>query len=126
MHRILLAAPNPKPWAAFADALVESRNIQLAWARTGAAALSDVMRHPPLCVVVDDPLPDMSALEMVRRLLTVNAMVSTAVRSGLAAEDFHEASEGLGVLLQIPPTPGREHAGHLLAGLERIGMLTPG
>ncbi len=88
--------------------------------------MSDVTRHPPLCVVVDDTLPDMNALELLRRLLTVNAMISTAVQSGLAAEEFHEASEGLGVLLQIPSAPGKEHAADLLASLERIGMLTPG
>lgn len=126
MHRILVVTPDQKPWAAFAEALIENRAIQLAWARTGTAALSDVTRHPPLCVVVDDTLPDMNALELLRRLLGVNAMISTAVRSGLAAEEFHEASEGLGVLLQIPPAPGKEHAADLLASLERIGVLTPG
>jgi CheY-like chemotaxis protein len=125
MHRILVVAPDPKPWAAFAEALIGNRAIQLAWAKTGADALSDVLRHPPLCVVADDPLPDMDALMLVRRLLTVNAMISTAVRSGLAAEDFHAASEGLGVLLQIPSAPAKEHAAELLAALERIGVLTP-
>jgi DNA-binding response OmpR family regulator len=124
MHRILVVTPDPKAWAAFAAALIENHDIQLAWAESGAAALGDVTRHPPLCVVVNESLPDMSALDLVRRLATVNAMVNTAVASGLADQDFHEASEGLGVLLRIPPAPGKVHAEALLARLERIGMLT--
>ena len=125
MHRILVAAPDPKPWAEFADALIGNQEIQLAWVRTGAAALSDVMRHPPLCVVVDDSLPDMGALELVRRLLTVNAMISTAVVSGLGGDEFHEASEGLGILYQIPPAPGKTHAEDLITRLQRIGVFIP-
>jgi DNA-binding response OmpR family regulator len=125
MHRILVVTPDPKPWAEFADALTESREIQLAWSQTGADALADVIRRPPLCVVVDDALPDLSPLELVRRLLTINAMVSTAVLSGMEGDEFHEASEGLGVLLQIPPAPKKAHAEDLLARLQRIGVFTP-
>jgi CheY-like chemotaxis protein len=126
MHRILVAAAAPKGWAEFAKALTENGEVQLAWVESGAAALADAMRHPPVCVVIGEGLTDMDALELVRRLMSVNAMICTAVQSGLAAEEFHAASEGLGVLMQIPPRPGTQHAGALLSGLRRIGMLSAG
>jgi DNA-binding response OmpR family regulator len=125
MHRILVVTPEPKPWVDFANTLIANREIQLAWVQTGAAALSDVIRHPPLCVVVDESLPDMSALELVRRLLTVNAMINTAVVSGLGADEFHEASEGLGILCQIKPPAGKTHAEDLFTRLQRVGVFVP-
>ena len=44
----------------------------------------------------------------------VNAMVNTAVVSPLSDEEFHEASEGLGILGRLPNEPGMSDAVELL------------
>ena len=41
----------------------------------------------------------------------VNAMVNTAVVSPLSDEEFHEVSEGLGILGRLPNEPGMSDAG---------------
>jgi len=119
-HRILVVTSDPKRLAAFADSLKASQEIQVAWADSGAAALADVMQHPPLGVIADENLPDMPGLELVRRLLPINAMINTAVISSLSDAAFHETSEGLGILARLSPVPTESQARELLAQLKRL------
>jgi DNA-binding response OmpR family regulator len=123
-HRILMVTSDPKRLAEFANCLTASHEIHVAWADSGAAALSDVRQHPPLGVIVDEDLPDMPGLELVRRLLPINAMINTAVISSLPEAAFHETSEGLGILAQLPPVPTEPQARDLLARLKRMRVAT--
>jgi DNA-binding response OmpR family regulator len=123
-HRILVVTSDPKRLAIFANSLTASQEVQVAWADSGAAALSDVRQHPALGVIVDENLPDMPGLELVRRLLPVNAMINTAVISSLPEAAFHETSEGLGILAQLSPIPTESQARELLAQLKRLRAAT--
>jgi hypothetical protein len=78
------------------------------------------MKHTPLGVIIDENLPDMSGLDLVRRLLPINAMINTVMISKLPPETFHEASEGLGILSQLPPMPTPSDASAILARLKRM------
>lgn len=123
MNRILLVTVDRDRLKELAEAMAAGGEVEIAWADSGAAALADVMTRPPLAVIVDASLPDMEGLELVRRLLPINAMVHTAVISELPEERFHEASEGLGVLGRLPPRPTAAQAAELLG---RIKRLSPG
>jgi CheY-like chemotaxis protein len=120
MNRILIATAERSRLEEFAEAMAADPEFQVAWADSGAAVLAAVTAPPPLAVIVDASLPDMDGLELVRRLLPINAMIYTAVISGLPAERFHEESEGLGVLTQLPPRPTPAHAAELLGRLKRL------
>jgi len=100
--------------------LKASEEVHVAWADSGAAALSDIRQHPPLGVIVDENLADMPGLELVRRLLPINAMINTAVISSLSDAAFHETSEGLGILARLSPVPTESQARDLLARLKRL------
>jgi hypothetical protein len=50
----------------------------------------------------------------------VNAMVNTAVMSSLLGQQFHEASEGLGVLARLPLEPSAVDAANLLRTLRNL------
>ena len=65
-------------------------------------------------------LPDTEPLSLVQNLLTVNARVNTAVVSPLTDEEFHEASEGLGILGRLPVEPGISEATELLQKLRQV------
>ena len=71
-------------------------------------------------VVADEKLGDMTGLEFIRGVVAKNPMVNCAAVSSLMPEDFHEASEGLGILMQLPVRPGQEYAEKLLAHLKSI------
>lgn len=120
MNRILIATAERSRLQEFADALAADAEIEVDWAQTGAAALAGAAARPTLAVIADALLPDMEGLELVRRLLPINAMTFTAVISELPAERFHEESEGLGVLAQLPPRPTPAQAAELLGRLKRL------
>jgi hypothetical protein len=57
---------------------------------------------------------------LVREIISANAMVNTAVVSALSEEDFHDKSEGLGVLCRLPIVPGCNDSEALLQKLRRV------
>jgi DNA-binding NarL/FixJ family response regulator len=120
MLQIILASARPQSWQAFIEALRSNPEVKLEQAGSGAAALDAVRLSPPHLVIVDAGLPDAAPLELVQRLLLVNAMVNTAVVSPLTDEEFHEASEGLGVLGRLPEAPGGKEAADLLRKLRML------
>jgi hypothetical protein len=63
---------------------------------------------------------DITGLEFIRAIAAKRPMINCAAVSSLTSEDFHEASEGLGILMQLPVEPGRKHADMLLEQLKSI------
>ena len=120
MLRIVLAATRPEIIHAFAEYLSSDPEVHLQPVASGAAALNAVRTSCPHLVVIDSDLPDTTSLSLVPELIMANAMVNTAVVSSLSEEDFHEASEGLGVLARLPVNPGRRDASELLRRLKEV------
>lgn len=59
-------------------------------------------------LVVDAMMPGMDYKKFLMDLLRVNAMLNTVVVTDMGEDDFHEDSEGLGVLCAVPAEPGRD------------------
>ena len=118
--RILVATTRPEIMELFSDALTSDPEVHLQHVVSGADALLAVRTASPDLVVIDLDLPDFKALDLVSQLLMVNAMVNTAVLSPLSEAEFHEASEGLGILGRLPVKPGRGDAVDLLERLRRV------
>ncbi|RUA01380.1 MAG: response regulator [Deltaproteobacteria bacterium] len=121
MYKIVIATPRKDAFRAFGDALeTAGRDIRLTWVRSGADALNAATDSVPDLIVVDDPLEDTDGVRLIRQLLGVNAMINTALVSPLSGEDFHESTEGLGILNNLPPDPDESDAHALLASLVEI------
>jgi len=103
---ILIATPRAGELAAFADALAGGTGAELSFADSWANVLATVKTLAPGFVVLDEGLDGGAPLDLARKLLMVDAMINVAVVSGLDAEAFHEASEGLGILAAVPARPG--------------------
>jgi len=116
----ILVSPRPVELAPFTDELVRLGGARVIHAPSAAKALELTAAHAPELVVIDENLPDMTALGLAGALLRVNAMVNTALVSTLSAEEFHEASEGLGILMPLAPTPGAEDAAALVRALRAV------
>ena len=120
MLRIVLATARPQALEAFAAALSSNPEVQVQFAPSGAAALDATRTAVPQLVIIDKGLSDAEPLELVQKLLMANAMVNTAVVSPLSEDEFHEASEGLGVLVRLPEDPGAAEAADLLNKLQTV------
>ena len=103
---------------------LEAYGGQTSWAKSGTEALSMVAEEAVDLVVADEFLADMTGFEFVKMVVSKRPMVSCAVVSSLTPADFHEAGEGLGILMQLPVEPDREDArllhGHLINILNTV------
>jgi len=120
MHRLLLVTSDKDSLSDLASALLTHGDVDLTWAHSGETALDMLSKTPVDLLVTDEKLVDMSGLELANRLLHVNPMINCAVVSALSPEDFHEASEGLGLLAQLPLQADAEQAEDLLQRLREL------
>jgi DNA-binding response OmpR family regulator len=79
------------------------------WATAVDDVLSRAKTPPWQLVVVDAAMQGMRYKTFLMDLLRVNAMLNTVVITDMGEEEFHEDSEGLGVLCAVPENPGCEH-----------------
>lgn len=124
MLKILLASPKRDRFQVLQTEMAALHPIEFSEARDGRLALESVRKHAVDLVIVDEDLGDMAGMELVRQLLGVNALVNTALVSTEPHDEFHEHSEGLGVLMQLPDACGKKEAGLLIESLGRMGLLT--
>lgn len=117
--RILIATSRPADFTAFLAALTRD-GVETSLAPTGQAALVQAKTQPPTLMVVDENLPDSGPFALVADLLEINAVILTAVVSHLSAEAFHEAGEGLGIVMELPRHPSAEDAAKLLAAVKPL------
>ncbi|MFO7643683.1 MAG: response regulator [Desulfosarcina sp.] len=97
----------------------------IGWAGSGRQALETLAEKPADLVVVDEALGDMTGLELVHRLVAVNPVINCALVSPLAEAAYHEASEGLGILMRLPLQPGVSDGERLMTHLNQIVAVHP-
>ena len=116
---ILLASRDKASMSAFKAGLDENQ-VQTAWAESGGTAIAMITHGNFDLVVTDENLGDMTGLEFIEKVVSKKPMVNCAAVTSLLPADFHEASEGLGILMPLPVRPGQEHAAKLLGQLKAI------
>ena len=119
MNPVLMVSSDRHRLAGFAEVLGNS-GFEVVWEESGAAALQRARQTRPLLVVLDEHLVDMTAWEAIRRLLSIDAAINTAVVSRLESEKFHAVSEGLGVMARIPFNPEKRSAMEVIEALNRL------
>ncbi len=120
MLHILLVTARRELIHSFAEALSSDPDVRLEQVTSRAEALSMVRTECPHLVIIDSGIPDTDSLDLVREIISANAMVNTAVVSPLSDAEFHEAAEGLGILCQLPPDSGPGEADGLLKKLRSV------
>jgi len=126
MIKMLLVTSEREPFSEFATVLKKKDDVELTWAASGQEALEAISGNPVDLVIVNENIGDMTGIEFMKNLLPINPMINSAAVSPLPSEEFHEASEGLGVLVQLPVDPGEFEAEDLLKRLKNLKNLTAG
>jgi DNA-binding NarL/FixJ family response regulator len=121
--RGLLLTKDITRFSALMTGLQHRREIEVVSAATGTDGFLLLKGTQLDLVIVDEQLGDMDGIVFVKQLVKINPLINTAIVSVRTAEEFHEATEGLGVLMQLPTEPGAKDAGTLLAILGKIGIL---
>ena len=124
MLKLLLVSREKSSLSELASALTTHDDIDLSWVESGSKALDMISNSPVDLVVTDEKLEDMTGLELALKLLSINALINCVVLSALSHDDFHKASEGLGLLAQLSSQPGEKEAEGLLQRLMELKNLT--
>lgn len=124
MIRILMVGPESGPLNGVAEVIVSHGDIELVRSPDAAETLKAVARQHFDLVVAGEYLEDMVGLDLIRKVVAVDPMANSAAVSGLSSEAFHEATEGLGVLMQLQPSAGADQAADLLQRLKGVLRLT--
>jgi len=126
MIRILIVSSENN----FADSLfsiLKDRNgVEVLRSESGNKGLSMIRDRDFHLVIADENLNDMTGLEFAKKLVSANPLINQAIASSLSHDEFHEASEGLGVLMALPPEPGEVDVNRLLEYLQNILRQTIG
>jgi CheY-like chemotaxis protein len=125
MLNILIVSRDETSMSAFKAGL-EKKGGHTTWAESGHYGLYLMAERDFDLVVADENLGDMTGLEFTKAVIALKPMVNCAAVSLLMPDDFHEASEGLGILMQLPVNPGYESAEELLERFNKVSDLTVG
>jgi DNA-binding response OmpR family regulator len=124
MFTILLTTAQPDRFEALQEALSTLHSFTFSRVSTGHTALERVRNAAVDLVIIDEELEDMAGVDLVRRLLEVDAMINTVLVTTAPPNDFHERTEGLGILMPLPPVCGQAEALQLTQHLNRLALLT--
>jgi len=119
MIRILLVGSNENSLSDLKTGL-EKNNTQIIWVESYSDLLSRLKKEKFDLIITDEKLPGMSGIECIKKLILFNPLLNCATISSLSPTDFHEASEGLGILTQLPKKPGKEDVAKLLYHLNIV------
>jgi DNA-binding NtrC family response regulator len=119
MIRILIAGRGTASLSALKSALDES-DTQITHMDSGRKALSVISEKEFDLLIADEKLADMTGIELIESVISKRPMLDCAMISSLSSDDFHEATEGLGILMQLPVQPGKQEAEQLLGHLQKI------
>ena len=117
--RCILASPRSAELADFLEGL-RAGGATVDTVTDGKAALSAVKEDAPELVVIDEGLPSHEPLALVMEVITANALVNTAVFTTMPDKEFHDKSEGFGVLRGLPLSPSLEDGKELAAQVVRV------
>ena len=126
MLHIVLAGMERDDLARFGAALCGIRQVGITHVDSAAETLKAVEAGGIDLVVVGQSLADMSPVDCITRLVRRNAMINCAMISDMEHDAFHEATEGLGILMQLPPNPSGDAATVLLDKMQSLSSLLGG
>jgi DNA-binding response OmpR family regulator len=123
MLSFVLVTPEPNHFLELAKQLKANPQVQISFVKTKAEAIKIASTAKPVLMIIDAQPDDLSVFQMVRDLIMVNAGIPVAVVSQMPEKEFETASEGLGILAQLKPNPGRSDAQMLVSKLKILKTL---
>jgi CheY-like chemotaxis protein len=123
MLSIVMVTPEPNNLRELAKLLKSNPQVRIQWVKNSEGAIEITSRATPALMILDARPEDISIFQMVRDLIMVNAGIPVAVVSQMPDNEFEAAGEGLGILAQLIPNPGRAEAQMLISKLKMLKTL---
>jgi len=123
MRDIVLVTPEPNNLLVLAKRLKKDLQVEIRFVKTRVEAIKAASTATPALMILDAQPDDKRIFQLVRDVIMVNAGIPIAVVSDLSEKEFEAAGEGLGILAQLKPNPGRTEAQMLISKLKILKTL---
>ncbi len=123
MVRIMLVSKDSASLKGLESGLGKRNGVELVFVTSKNEALERVEKNTIDVVVTDAELADEEPLALVTEIMQKRPLINCAMVNSLPPEDFHEYTEGLGVFMQLPLSPGEKEAEKMLEILDSIDAL---
>jgi DNA-binding NtrC family response regulator len=121
MKNVLIVSGNREKMKEIEKIFSSNNEYQIFFAKRKAQVLDLVKNNFFTLVVCDESTADdFPGKDLIEEIIKINAMVNTVLVSSLSDEDFHEFTEGLGILKKISPNPDEKEAKEIFDYLEMI------
>ncbi|TKB08166.1 hypothetical protein [Desulforhopalus sp. IMCC35007] len=120
MTRILFVTGEPGEFDTFITGLPQGWDTSLGVVNTAAKAFEIVAAEKVDVVVVGKTAGDQTSLDFVKKLMKHHPLVNCAMVSSLSHDDFHEATEGYGLFMQLTEKPDVDQAHKMVEILNSI------
>ena len=124
MITILIAGNENNTLSGLVKSLEHNEEIKTYQAGTLEEAYHTISKTNLDLVVADETISGISGISFAEKIVSINPMINCAVVSSLSSENFHEATEGLGVLMQLPVEADASQATALVNRLKEVLTLT--
>ena len=120
MKQFLIVTSDNHSFKDFSEALAGRDQVEITWAGSLPELMNALSAGTPDLIIIDEEVDGMPGLKIARETLMKNAMLNQALVSRLSPDEFHEASEGLGIMAQLTPPPDASQADTLLDLLRKM------
>jgi hypothetical protein len=122
MDDIVIVTNDKDRFSSLERGLRAESECRIVWENSVQGACDAASGTPPRLMIVDEEVDGLSNFEIARQIVLTNALANLGVVSSLSHDDFHEAGEGLGILVQLPPWPGENDVSNLLEAIKRVSF----
>lgn len=119
---VILASKGETLFSA-ASVLTDDNRLNIIIVDSAEKALQVIKDTKIDVVAASEELQDMTGLQFISSVVAENPFINCALVSSLSPGDFHEATEGLGIFMQLPVNPGADSAKQMLSLLDKIYQL---
>lgn len=120
LRRIMLASRENERLAPLAEGLWMLTNSEIHQAKSRLEAMHLLREKRIDLVVIDETLSDVPGLELAKLVAREHPFVNCILVDGASPAGFHERTEGLGLLMQLPSPPDMADAKSIMSQLAAI------
>ena len=122
MIHTLIVSKDRQTFSKIEEVFAQSQ-FETDWSDSGATALSLLLVKSYDLLIIEEALPDMTGKNFIESVVKTAPMINCVIASPQTKKKFHQAYEGLGVLMQFTIMPGRKEAQNLLDHYKQISSL---
>lgn len=116
----VLVAGSDTPLLTRLSSFFTEKQIHAMPAETFDQALSEIKKNRFDLMITDETLKEKTGKQLIEAVTAINPLINCVAVSALDEDSFHEAFEGLGVLMRLDPDAGEDEFEKMISTAETI------